>query len=142
MENLMRYISRTSRLAEMYRSKKLKPYGLGGMHHTYILNICRNPGVSQDQLAEIIYVNKSNVARQLAILEKEKYIRREKSPTDGRKLLIYPTEKAQEVYPKIVDILKEWNQMLLEDYDKETQEILGDALSEMMERAKTTVDKM
>lgn len=138
----MRYINRTSRLSEMYRSKRLKLYGLGGMHHTYILNICRHPGVSQEQLAEIIYVNKSSVARQLAVLEKNGYIKRETSPNDGRKLLIYPTQKALEVRPKIEEILKEWNQIILEGYEKEEQEVLGEALSDMMERAKNAVDKM
>ena len=41
------------------------------MHHTYILNVCRNPGISQEALSQLIFVNKSNVARQLAVLEEK-----------------------------------------------------------------------
>lgn len=139
---MMRLINRTSRLAEMYRNEKMKKFGLGGMHHTYILNICKYPGVTQEQLAEIIFVNKSNVARQLAMLEKQEYIRREPDPKDGRKLLVYPTEKAHNVYPKVVEILREWNEIILEGFSTEEKEVLEKELSEMMKKAKVVVDTL
>src|SRR5699024_1205899 len=99
MESLMRYINRTARLSTLYRNEKLKEYGLTGIHHTYILNICRNPGISQEKLAKMIYVNKSSVTRQLARLELKGYVKRIPSTSDKRELLIYPTEKTNEVYP-------------------------------------------
>lgn len=142
MKNVMRYIHRTARLSEMYRNERLKPYELAGIHHTYILNICRNPGVSQEELADIIFVNKSNVTRQLSILEKKGYVTREKSPTDGRKSVIYPTEKAKNVYPEIVSILQEWNNQLLEGFSEEEKEILSRSLPEIMNRAKQAMDQM
>ena len=142
MEFLMRYISRTSRLSELYRNEKLIPYGLRGIHHTYILNICRHPGVTQDELAELIFVNKSNVARQLATLEKKGYVLRTPSPTDKRKLLVYPTEKAKEIYPKVVDVLKDWNEIIMHDLSKNEKAIVGKALENMMSHAKKEVDTL
>lgn len=140
--SLMRLINRTSRLSEMYRNEKLKKYGLSGMHHTYILNICNNPGVTQDQLAEIIFVNKSNVARQLAVLEKSGFVKREPNPSDGRKLLVYPTEKAHIVYPKVVEILKEWNEIILDGFSSAEKDLLEKTMSDVMKKAKTAVDTM
>lgn len=139
MEFLMRYINRTTRLSELYRNEKMKKYDLGGMHHTYIINICQNPGVSQDDLSQLIYVNKSNVTRQLAVLEKKGYITRKKCAADGRKLLVYPTEKAEEVYPKVVGILKDWNEIILEGLSEEEQKEMGRLLSHAMDKARAEV---
>ena len=80
MEAIIRSINHIARLATLYREKELKKFGLGGMHHTYILNICRQPGISQEALAKKIFVNKSNVARQLAILEERGFVTRTSSP--------------------------------------------------------------
>ena len=140
--SMMRLINRTSRLGEMYRNEKMEKYGLKGMHHTYILNICNNPGVTQERLAEIIFVNKSNVARQLAFLEKSDYVKRAPDPKDGRKLLVYPTDKAHDVYPKVANILSEWNEIILEGVSSEEKEVLEKHLADMMEKAKTAVDKV
>ncbi len=138
----MRLINRTTRLGEMYRNEKMSKYGLKGMHHTYILNICNNPGVTQEQLAEIIFVNKSNVTRQIANLEKEGYVTRSPDPKDGRKLLVHPTEKARDVYPKVVEILKEWNEIIMDGISTEEKEHLEKDLLLVMQKAKTAVDQL
>jgi len=139
---MMRLINRTTRLGEMYRNEKMKQYGLKGMHHTYILNICNNPGVTQERLAEIIFVNKSNVTRQLNNLEKAGYVKRSPDPKDGRKLLVYPTDKAHVVYPKVAEILKGWNEIIMEGFSIEEKEQLEKDLSKIMQKAKATFDSM
>lgn len=139
MEFLMRYINRTTRLSELYRNEKMKKYDLSGMHHTYIINICQNPGVSQDDLAQLIYVNKSNVTRQLSVLEKKGYIIRKQCTMDARKLLVYPTDKAHDVYPKVVDILREWNDIIFEGLSETEQSELEKQLKKMMEKARAAV---
>lgn len=139
MEFLMRYINRTTRLAELYRNEKMKHFDLKGMHHTYIINICQNPGISQDDLAQLIYVNKSNVTRQLSVLESKGYITREPSEKDGRKLLVYPTDKAYDVFPKVLNILREWNEIIFEGLSESEQSELEIKLKTMMEKARVEV---
>lgn len=142
MEHLTRYINRIARLSTMYRNEKLKTYGLGGQHHTYINNICKHPGVSQEELAQLIFVNKSNVARQLAYLEKENYIFRKPSPTDKRKILVYPTEKAKEILPIIQEMLTEWNDFLMAELTTTQQEEVLEALKIMMKKAQEGIAQM
>lgn len=142
MEPIMRYINRTTRLGTLYRNEKLKKVELKGIHHSYILNICNNPGISQDKLAKLIFVNKSNVARQLASLEKKGFIYRTPSPTDRRELLVYPTEKAHEVRPIVRDTLRNWNEAILEDFTPEEQEMLITAMKKIMDRSKEIVDRL
>ena len=93
MESIIRSINHIARLASLYRERELKKYGLGPMHHTYILNVCRNPGISQEALGQLIFVNKSNVARQLAVLEEKGYVRRQTSSLDGRRQLFIQLKK-------------------------------------------------
>lgn len=142
MESLMRYISRTSRLSSLYRSKKLQKYGLNGIHHTYILNICRNPGITQEQLAKLIFVNKSNVARQLAILEENGYVTRTPCQNDKRQILVFPTEKAVQIAPVVHAVLGDWNAAILEDFSPEEQKMLVQAMEKIMYKAKAVLDSL
>lgn len=135
MESTMRLINRIARLSQLYREKELKKYGLGGMHHTYLLNICRHPGITQEQLANMIFVNKSNVARQLAFLEKEGFVTRQVSAQDARKLEIYPTEKAEEMLPFIRKMLGAWNQELLAGWPEARQKAFLEDLGQLLTRA-------
>lgn len=142
MESMMRYVNRTARLSTLYRNEKLKAYGLKGIHHSYILNICRNPGIPQGKLAQMIFVDKSNVARQLATLEKNAYVYRVPSQVDGREQLVYPTEKAFEILPIVSKTLKEWNEDILVDFTQEEKEQLIEAMKKIMGRAKEIVNHL
>lgn len=139
MESLMRTINRIARLSELYREREFKQLGLGSMHHLYLLAICRQPGITQETLAQDIFVNKSNVARQLAILETKGFITREKSPHDGRCLMIYPTKKAEAATKKIHQLLQEWNTAILAEVPKTEQEQLLANLNQILLTSEATL---
>ena len=86
----MRYINITSRCGAMWRSEKLKESELCESHHSYILTVCRHPGISQEAISQRQFINKSNVTRSLAYLEKHGYVTRERSSEDKRVTLVYP----------------------------------------------------
>ena len=131
----MKYISIISRLSTQYRNDYLQDIHLTGYQYTYILNICRNPGISQEKLSEIIYINKSNVTRQLYSLERNGFVERRFSENDKRVMELYPTEKALEAYPKVVEVLQEWNNYLTSDFNDEEREIMSGLLEKMMNKA-------
>ncbi|WP_071130609.1 MarR family winged helix-turn-helix transcriptional regulator [Enterococcus timonensis] len=141
MEHFTRYINRIARLSNLYRGEKLAPYHLNGQHHTYIINICRNPGLTQEQLAQMISVSKSNVTRQLAFLEKENYITRSVSPTDKRKMLVYPTEKALAIRPVIHEMLTDLNGQFLAEIPADQQELLLSQLKIILDKAQKIVSE-
>lgn len=138
----MKYIARTSRLAYLYRSHCLKDLGLGGEHHTYIMNICRNPGITQDDLARLIFINKSNVARQLAVLERDGFIIRRAGTEDKRQSMVYPTDKAYEVLPIVKDMLRGWNQAITEGFTRVQKEELLVSVMKVMDNAVAVVDAL
>ena len=65
MTTLMRQINVISRCAASYRGEKFKDLKLCAAHHSYIINICKKPGISQEELVRHICVDKSNLARQV-----------------------------------------------------------------------------
>ncbi len=120
----MKYIGRLHRSYMSYRTDKLGVEDLKGHQQTYIFHICKNPGLSQDKLVELINVNKSNVTRQLMHLEKDGYITRVPSDDDRRVLCVFPTKKALDLYPCILEIMKEWNVELFLELDNDEKEEL------------------
>ena len=100
MELTYKWIALANRHYLMYLNKRLASYGLSGSQYLFILNICRQPGLTQDKLPDIIHINKSNVTRALAHLEKRGFIRRE---------AVFPTQKALDVYPHVLEIIRGWD---------------------------------
>ncbi len=135
MASTMRYINIISRCGMMYRADRLEGTELGACHFPYILTLCRNPGVTQEALCKMVYINKSNVTRALSYLESHGYVRREQSETDKRVLLVYPTDKAQEELPRIRSILKDWNEYITADINEEEAAVFMSVLQKIAKRA-------
>ena len=135
MSQINRNILSIARCDVQYRSEQVAPLGLKSCHTSYLMEICRNPGISQDKLAQAIFINKSNIARQVAVLEEDGFIRRVPSQADRRVMELYPTEKALAVLPQIQNILLEWERYITEHLTEEELTLLTKVLSDMMDRA-------
>lgn len=137
MDSFVKMVNRISRLSALYREKEFKKLGLGEMHHAYILSVCAEPGISQEELACRIFINKSNVARQLAQLEQKGFIIRQNDQKDARRLRIFPTDKSLALETEIRSILANWNETLLAEIPAEQQEAVLSGLQTIMEKAET-----
>ena len=135
MTQIIRDMLEISRCGVQYRSDYLAPLGLKSIHASYLTEICAHPGISQDRLARLICINKSNVARQVAVLEEDGFVRRIPSEADKRVMELYPTEKTLEILPKINDILMCWEQCITHDLSEEEKELITTLLGKMSKRA-------
>ena len=142
MPNIIRNITEIARLGAQYRGDAFAPMGLKAFHGSYLLNISANPGISQEQLAKNICINKSNVTRQVAVLEEGGFIRRQTCEQDKRVVRLYPTEKTMELLPQIRQVLTDWRSRLLEDISQEEQELLEHLLQKIKARAEEAVDTL
>lgn len=141
MPSFMRQINVIGRCSAMVRNQKLVDTGLTGWHYSYILTLCRNPGQSQEHLARHIYINKSNVTRHLTQLEKNGYVERRQSEEDKRVMLVYPTDKAYEVLPRVREVVRSWNSFLTEDFTPEEMEQFNSMLERITRKATEAVNK-
>lgn len=135
MSQIIRDIIEIARCSVQYRADQLAPMGLKSCHASYLTEICAHPGISQDELARLICLNKSNVARQAAILEEDGFIIRHPSPLDKRVMELYPTQKTLDLLPEISQILKCWEGCIGSTLSEEEIEQLSGLLEKMKTRA-------
>ena len=135
MRGIMKYINRINRSTGIVYNQRLREFGINHCQHPYIIQICRHPGISQEELARAICVNKSNVARQLAVLEADGLLTRTPDPEDRRVMQVFPTEKMEALLPCVREVMGDWNSCLLADFSEEDREKLIATLEVITERA-------
>ena len=135
MPAIMHNISAIYRCSATYRQDSLSPLGLKSFHATYIISICKNPGITQDQLTKRIFVDKSNVARQLSFLEDNGFVERKSSPCDKRVMQVFPTEKALDALPLVRQSFRDWEDKVTVDLSDEERQQLISLLEKMKDRA-------
>ena len=135
MSQIIKDITEIARCGAQYRLDYLAPMGLKACHASYLTEICAQPGISQDQLARRICINKSNVTRQVAVLEEEGFITRTPSSSDKRVTELYPTQKALDLLPRLSCILRHWEAEITGDLTEEELEQLSALLAKMKSHA-------
>ncbi|PCH48411.1 MAG: MarR family transcriptional regulator [Hyphomicrobiales bacterium] len=73
----------------------LHDYGFGRAHHRVLHFTNRQPGLSVAQLLEILKITKQSLGPILRDLVDAGHLVQQISPSDGRKRLLYPTEKGR-----------------------------------------------
>ena len=141
LDGLMKFINRTARCSNFFRAQQLTDSGVSGVQCTYLIRICRQPGISQDQLAGQLYKDKSVVARQIATLMQRGYVRRELSPTDRRVQQLYPTEQTLELLPRMLEVFSEWEKILTQGFTDEEKETVYSLLSRIYENAEAETQR-
>ena len=112
-------------------NRGLRDTDLHGVQLFYLMTVCRNAGVSQDRLAALLGVANSNVTRQLAALEKLGYVTRRRAENDGRCYLVSPTDRAYELLPRLVEVLRDAQIALVREMSSEEQELLLELVERM-----------
>ncbi|MBR3934671.1 MAG: MarR family transcriptional regulator [Clostridia bacterium] len=134
MATIMRKMNIISRCEAIYREKNSSD-ALPGIYHSYILAICKNPGLPQEKLAKYLCINKSSVTRHLAYLEKNGYIKREPCTKDKREHLVFPTDKMTLAHSEVVAITKEWNGLIASGISEAELELFHSVMDRMLQKS-------
>lgn len=114
-------VSAISRLQLAYLSRKLTPLRLGGGSYIYLVMIAENPGITQSELVDLVIIDRATVSKMLVYLENEGLIQRKPHPTDGRAIVLDPTEKGKAVYEEAIEITTEYRRLMLDGVPEEEQ---------------------
>ena len=128
-------ILRIGRCCKLYRQRALRDTDLHPAQHLLISYVCRRPGLAQEELISALYLDKTTVAHQLMKLEEQGYIRREAPAEDGRCRRVYPTEKAEAVYPRIHRVFEDFTEGILAGLSAEEQAELERLTERMRQNA-------
>lgn len=136
MAKFMKNINLVSRSAEVFREERLKDCGIRGCQSKYVLVIAQNPGVSQEDISRMLFVNKSNVARQIGFLETAGFVKKVGNDRDRRAVHLYPTEKLLGALPRVKEVLAEWRALVTEGFTEEEKAELQRLSEKMVENAR------
>ena len=136
MAKFMKNINLVSRSAEVFREERLKDCGIRGCQSKYVLVIAQNPGVSQEDISRMLFVNKSNVARQIGFLETAGFVKKVGNDKDRRAVHLYPTEKLLGALPRVKEVLAEWRALVTEGFAEEEKAELARLSEKMVENAR------
>lgn len=79
----------------------LDEHELGNGQFVLLIEVCENTGISQDTLSKKISLDKTTVAKSVKKMVANGYIVRKYDEKDRRSKKLYPTKKAEDIFPKI-----------------------------------------
>ena len=140
-----RYISLLYRRSQIYLGKRFQNIGLTAATYTPLMTLYRHEGMSQEQLAEHIGVDKAAMKRSIDDLAGDGFVYRLINDTDKRAYRIMLTDKARDLMPEVEHILEEWENIVLAGLNGGERTSVRALLMKMAENAspngKRQVDK-
>lgn len=134
------WIARLYRSSQNYFAKKLAKLQIGRGQHSFLLVLFRKDGISQDQLARALHINKAAVARALSKLEHNGYVKRKKKDVDRRNNYVYLTEKAKRIKTVLLSEVNIWTDRLADGLSQSDRKQIIDLLRHMGDNADNAMD--
>lgn len=131
-KSLIKGILEIYRISLAYISKGTAKYTIGrGQWYFFNRLLLAGDGISQDQLSSEMFVDNAHTTRALKKLEEDGYIYREADAGDGRKKLVYITQKSESIKEEYHQIYKDLNKILTKDFTPEEIELTRSLLYRM-----------
>ncbi len=115
MNSLISNFSILHRQTDVYLNHKLEEYGISSKQLMYILYLCENEGLSQENLASELQIDKGAVAKSIKQLENKGFLIRKVAPDDKRQYMLFPTSESKSLYPSLLEITSECEQNSLKN---------------------------
>jgi len=134
-ELIGRFISCIYRYSQFNIAKKLYFYKIGRGQFSFLMTLYNCDGISQENIAKKVRIDKSTAARAVKKLMDEGYVIKERDLSDKRAYKVFLTEKAIKIKPEIIKIVSEWSEALLSDFTEEERKILIKFLKKIVKNA-------
>ena len=126
----MRMITLLARKGQMYMGTMLKhKYNITAAEQPFFMALQRCEGVSQEELTEMVCVDKAVTTRVVRTLEEKGYLTRVKDTQDRRQNRIYPTPLTRELGSEVQKDLLAFNDAVTRGIPKEELEVVQKALT-------------
>ena len=133
--SLGKWISILYRYGQSYVSKKLEEYNIGCGQHVILLTLLRNGGISQEELAGHLKIDKGSIAKSIKKLEDEGYIEKMIDSDDKRAYKVFLTQKALDVMPQIQAALSSWEEIIVSDLSENEKQMVEQMMFKMAKKA-------
>lgn len=130
-QHIGKYIGELHRASGIYFSKRFNKFGIGSGQYIFLLNLYRNSGITQEELTDIVKLDKATTARAIKKLEEEGYVSRVKKENDKRAYRLELTEKAENIKEEVYSIMDQWENKVRSCLTQEETEELINLLSKL-----------
>ena len=135
------FISIIHRTRIVHLNNEMKDLELTAGQVPFLIHLSHKEGITQDDLAVHLHIDKGTVARALKKLEDNGFIYREINPQNRRRYLLFLTEKGRQIVPQIYDIDKEWEHSVCSNLSDTEYSLLFNALQTLAMKSLEKVHK-
>lgn len=133
-KSLIKAISAIYRYSQTYIGRNIRDYRIGQGQWAFLSQLLFNyDGITQEELSEMLNINKANTARALKKLEDEGYVYRAEDPADARKKIVSVTEKSRDFEQEFHEVFKGLNRILAKDFTDDERETARRLLYKMFD---------
>lgn len=139
MDNhLLRYIGSYTRSIQSLCDIRYKHLNLQKGQFLFLMRICEHPNISQQELSNLISVEKSTTTRALQKLENDGYILRNRNKDDQRKFSVIATKKGLDLYPELARYELHLSKKLQTQVTKKELDVLTSLFERLMDDLPTS----
>ncbi len=117
-------------------TKALEPFDLKPAQLDMLINIHRHPGLSQQELAERLLVNRSNITMALPLMEDSGLVRREADEKDRRIIRLTLTPAGEEKLGAAMVVYADLVERVMSKSSDEECNLIGTKMAEISEMLK------
>ena len=130
------YISVLMRQLNLFFGHELSDVEITASELMYLSQLYNRDGLTQEEMAAVITVDKAATTRTIQGMEKKGLVRREAHEENYRAKRVYLTDKAKNAEPRIRELQKKWVDFITQDMTQKEAEVFAAQLKEMSQRAK------
>lgn len=136
MKEILREIGMIARALDSISNIEFKKYNLTKGQYLYLVRICENPGIIQEELAGMIKVDRTTAARAIKKLEINGFIERKDDEHNKKIKKLFPTERGIGVFPFIIRENEHSNRVALEGFSEQESE----AIAHLLHRVRKNIE--
>ena len=130
---ILREVGTVARCIQSISDIKYREINLQRGQFIFLTRVCEHPGINLIELSHVLKVDKTTTTKAIQKLLEENYVARRRSSADKRMWHLYPTQKAAEVYPYIIEEENRRLDTCLSGFSQQEKELAYNLITRMGE---------
>ena len=128
----------TNRLMSAYFRKRLIESGIDLTPEQWgvLAQLWNKGSIAQDELAQVLCVDKSSLSRVLDVMERRRLVVRKRDPGDARRKILFPTSQSEPLRESCQDIADDAMEQLLRNVSPQDHDVCIRVLAQVKETIK------
>ena len=135
-KKIFRSVGVANRIYISYISKELERKELSYSDSIFLINIGDREGITQEEIAKMLAIDKAAVARSVKRMKQMNYVITSQAENDKREKKLHLTKEGVKIYKELLMINQKWIDYVLQDLSNDEKNRLEDRLEKMCIRAK------